>query len=86
MQNAVTRGELTATVVLEQVLAGAAAKVAGIFDAIPGAVRRRFPGIPAEAGELIAAEIAKARNTVAAMSLADPVKCASNEEEGGGAE
>lgn len=71
MQNAVTRKELTPTVALEQVLAGAAAKVAGVLDAIPGMVRRRVPQLAAADIDLIAAEVAKARNTVAAMSLAD---------------
>ena len=71
MQNAVTRGELAPVVLIEEVLTKAAAKVAGVFDAIPGVVRRRFPALPSEAIELIGGEIAKARNVVAAMSLAD---------------
>lgn len=71
MQNAVARRELTPTVVLEQVLAGAAAKIAGILEAIPGMIRRRVPQLTAVDIDLIAAEVAKARNTVAAMSLAD---------------
>lgn len=71
MQNAVSRGELAPTALLEEVLAAAAAKVAGVFDAIPGMVRRRIPGLPIEAVDLIAAEIVKARNTVAGMSLSD---------------
>lgn len=71
MQNAVTRRELTPTVVLEQVLAGTAAKVAGVLDAIPGMVRRRVPQLVADDIDLIAGEIAKARNTVASMSLDD---------------
>ncbi|MDZ4254846.1 MAG: terminase small subunit [Sulfuritalea sp.] len=71
MQNAVTRGELAPVALLEQVLAAAAGKVAGIFDAIPGLVRRRVPHLTREDLDLIAAEIAKARNTVAAMSLTD---------------
>lgn len=71
MQNAVTRGELAPVVLLEQVLAATAGKVAGIFDAIPGMVRRRVPRLTREELDLIAAEIAKARNAVAAMSLED---------------
>lgn len=71
MANAVTRGELTPTVVLEQVLAGAAAKIAGILDAIPGMVRRRVPQLTSGDIDMISAEVAKARNTVASMSLAD---------------
>lgn len=71
MQNAVTRGELAPVVLIEEVLTKAAAKVAGVFDAIPGVVRRRFPALPSDAIELMGGEIAKARNVVAAMSLAD---------------
>lgn len=79
MQNAVTRGELTPTVVLEQVLAGAATKIAGILDAIPGLVHRRVPLLAAGEINMISAEVAKARNTVAAMSLIDLVEEASEE-------
>lgn len=71
MQNAVTRGELAPVALLEQVLAAAASKIAGIFDAIPGMVRRRVPLLTAEDIDLIAGEVAKARNVVASMSLAD---------------
>ncbi len=78
MQNAVTRGELAPVILIEQVLAAAASKVAGVFDAIPGMVRRRAPRLSHEELDLIAAEIAKARNFVAAMSLADLTEiCAS---------
>ena len=71
MQNAETRGELTRTVVLEQILTGAAAKIAGILDAIPGMVRRRVPGLSSGDIDMIGSEVAKARNTIAAMSLND---------------
>jgi terminase small subunit / prophage DNA-packing protein len=71
MANSITRGELTPTVVLEQVLAGAAAKIAGILDAIPGMVRRRVPQLTSGDIDMISVEVAKARNTVASMSLAD---------------
>jgi phage terminase Nu1 subunit (DNA packaging protein) len=71
MQNAVTRGELAPVALLEEVLCKAASKTAGIFDAIPGMVRRRVPRLNADDIDLIAGEIAKARNIVAAMSLAD---------------
>lgn len=79
MQNAVTRGELTPTVVLEQVLAAAAAKIAGILDAIPGLVRRRVPQLASGDIDMITAEVAKARNTVAAMSLTELVEEAAEE-------
>lgn len=71
MQNAVTRGDLAPVVLIEEVLTRAAARVAGIFDAIPGMVRRRVPKLSTDELELISGEIAKARNVVAAMSLED---------------
>jgi phage terminase Nu1 subunit (DNA packaging protein) len=71
MQNAVTRGELAPVVLIEEVLTKAASKTAGILDAIPGMIRRRVPVLTADDIGLIAGEVAKARNMVAAMSLAD---------------
>lgn len=71
MQNAVTRGELAPVALLEEVLSATASKVAGVLDAIPGMVRRRVPLLTADDIDLIAGEVAKARNAVAAMSLAD---------------
>lgn len=70
MQNSVTRGELAPVVLIEEVLTKAASKTAGILDAIPGMVRRRVPTLTADDIDLIAGEVAKARNMVAAMSLA----------------
>jgi len=72
LQNAVTRGELAPVIVLEQVLAAAAARVAGIFDGIPGALRRRSSLSLADL-EFVTGEITKARNIVAGMTLADLV-------------
>ena len=71
MQNAVTRGELAPVILIEEVLTKAASKVAGILDAIPGMIRRRVPLLTADDIDLVAGEVAKARNTVAKMSLAD---------------
>lgn len=71
MQNSVTRGELAPVVLIEEVLTKAASKTAGILDAIPGMIRRRVPVLTADDIDLIAGEVAKARNLVAAMSLAD---------------
>jgi phage terminase Nu1 subunit (DNA packaging protein) len=71
MQNAVTRGELAPVVLIEEVLTKAASKIAGILEAIPGMIRRRVPLLTADDIGLIAGEVAKARNRVAAMSLAD---------------
>lgn len=71
MQNAVTRRELLPAVLLEEVLAKAGSKVAGILDAIPGMVKRRVPMLPSSALDLIAGEVARARNIAAAMTLDD---------------
>jgi phage terminase Nu1 subunit (DNA packaging protein) len=71
MQNAQTRRELAPVVLIEEVLTKAASKTAGILDAIPGMIRRRVPILTADDIGLIAGEVAKARNMVAAMSLAD---------------
>jgi phage terminase Nu1 subunit (DNA packaging protein) len=71
MQNAITRRELAPVHVVEEILAKAGARVAGILDAIPGAVRRRMPQLGADEIALIRGEIAKARNVAAAISLAD---------------
>ena len=71
MQNDVTRGDLAPVVLIEEVLTKAAGKVAGTLDAIPGMIRRRVAGLTADDIDLITGEIAKARNIVAKMSLAD---------------
>lgn len=71
MQNGVTRGELAPVALIEEVLSKAGARIGGIFDAIPGAVRRRVPSLSSEEIGNIEKEIAKARNIVAAISLAD---------------
>lgn len=71
MQNAVTRNELAPVVLIEEVLSKAGARIGGIFDAIPGAVRRRVPSLSSEEIGNIEKEIARARNIVAAISLAD---------------
>ena len=71
MANAVTRNELAPVVLIEEVLSKAGARIGGIFDAIPGAVRRRVPALTSEEIGNIEKEIARARNIVAAISLAD---------------
>jgi phage terminase Nu1 subunit (DNA packaging protein) len=71
MQNAVTRGELAPVSLIEEVLSKAGSRVAGILEAIPGAVRRRVPNLSAEEIKNITGEIARVRNIVAAVSLAD---------------
>lgn len=71
MQNAVSRKELAPVVAIEQVLAQAGSKVAAVLDTIPGMIRRRVPGLSAADIELVAAEVAKARNIAAAIRMAD---------------
>lgn len=71
MQNAERRKELAPAFLIEEVLAKAGAKVSGILDAIPGAIKRRESGLSAASVKAIQTEIAKARNVVAGMSLAD---------------
>lgn len=73
MQNAQTRRELAPAYLIEEVLAKAGAKVAGILEAIPGQVKRRIPSLPASEIEAIQLEIAKARNVAASLSLDDLV-------------
>lgn len=69
MQNAVTRRELAPVILIEEVLAKAGSKVAGILDSIPGMVKRRVPTLTADDLDLIAGEVAKARNIAAAIRL-----------------
>lgn len=71
MQNAVTRKEYAPVIMIEEVLGKTASRIAGIFDAVPGVLRRRFPELTTEQLSAVTAEITRARNTVAAMSLAD---------------
>ncbi len=70
-QNAITRNQLAPVELLEEVLAKAAGRINGIFDAIPGMVKRRVPSLTSDDVDMIAAEIAKGRNIVASMSLND---------------
>ena len=70
MQNAVTRRELLPAVLIAEVLAKAGSKVAGILDAIPGMVKRRV-ALSSETLDMIASEVARARNIAAAVTLDD---------------
>lgn len=71
MQNAVTRRELAPVILIEEVLAKAGSKVAGILDAIPGMVKRRVSSLPADVLDMISGEVARARNIAAALRLDD---------------
>jgi terminase small subunit / prophage DNA-packing protein len=70
MQNAVVRRELAPVILIEEVLAKAGSKVAGILDAIPGMLKRRCAALTSTDIDLVSAEIARARNIAAAISLA----------------
>lgn len=71
MQNAVTRKELAPVDMIEEVLAKAGSRAARILDTIPGLIRRRAPDLNADILDAVQAEVAKARNIAAAISLAD---------------
>ena len=71
MQNAVTRKELAPVILIEEVLAKAGSKVAGILDAIPGMIKRRVATLTSNDLDLIAIEVARARNIAASVSLND---------------
>lgn len=80
MQNAVTRNELAPVYLIEQVLSAAASRIAGILEAIPGMIRRRVPALSADDINLIASEIAKARNTIAGISIHEIEEAVADEE------
>lgn len=71
MQNAVTRKELAPTYLLEDLLAKAGAKVGAILETIPGMIKRRNAAMNAADVAAIKAEVDKARNAIAHLSLAD---------------
>jgi len=71
MQNAVTRKELSPTPLLEEVLSRAAARACPLLDTIPGELRRRVAGLDADALDVVAGIVAKARNTIRSISLDD---------------
>lgn len=71
MQNAITRKVLAPVTVIEEVLAKAGSKVAGVLEGVPGAIRRRDPGASDATLLIVEEEIAKARNIAAAVRLDD---------------
>jgi phage terminase Nu1 subunit (DNA packaging protein) len=71
MQNAVSRKELAPITLIEEVLSKAGARVAGILDGLPGAIKRRAPSLTHADIQMVAGEIARARNIAAAISLRD---------------
>lgn len=79
MQNAVTRKELAPTYLLEDILARAGGKAGAILDTIPGLIKRRNAGMNAADVAAIKAEVDKARNAFAHLSLADIEKTEDDE-------
>lgn len=71
MENQVMRGELAPVATLEAVLVRAGGKIAAQLDAIPGAIKRRVPGLTDADVGFVRREIAKARNAVANLTLED---------------
>jgi phage terminase Nu1 subunit (DNA packaging protein) len=71
MRNAVKRREYLPAVIIAQVLAKAGRQIAGTLDGLVPAVRRRWPELTAEQLRLLEAEIARARNLAAAVSVDD---------------
>lgn len=71
MRNAVKRREYLPAVLIAQVLARMGRQVAGIFDGIVPAMRRRWPELTADQLKLLETEIARARNLAAAVSVDD---------------
>lgn len=71
MQNAVTRKVLAPVTLVEEVLAKAGSRVAGILDGIPGVIRRREPSTSDATLLIVEEEVARARNIAAAVRLED---------------
>jgi phage terminase Nu1 subunit (DNA packaging protein) len=71
MQNAVTRGELAPTILLEEVLAKSGARANKLFESIPGLLRRRCPFLAAAAIAEVAIVVNKVRGIAASMRLSD---------------
>ncbi|MBK9655067.1 MAG: terminase small subunit [Rhodanobacteraceae bacterium] len=71
MQNAITRRELAPVSLMGNVLARAGTRAGRMLDTIPGEIRRRQPEINADALAAVAGIIAKVRNAVANLTLAD---------------
>lgn len=69
MRNAIKRKEFAPVSALSEVLAKVGRQVAGTLDGIGPAIRLRWPDVTAEQLRLVDAEIAKARNLAAGISL-----------------
>lgn len=71
MQNEITRRELAPVVLIEEVLAKVGNRVACILDTIPGMIKHQVAGLSSSDIELIAGEVARARNIAASISITD---------------
>lgn len=71
MQNAVMRGELAPSRLIEEVIARAGSRMGRLLDTIPGLLRRRLPQLTADDVAAVALVVTKARNVAASMSLED---------------
>lgn len=69
LQNAVTRKQYAPVEILAIALSGAAAQIGVIFDGLLGKIRIAVPDLPARAIEIIAAEHARARNSLADLRI-----------------
>jgi phage terminase Nu1 subunit (DNA packaging protein) len=74
LKNAVTRKEFAPIGVLSEVLAAASASVAAKLDTLPGLLKKVAPGLPDQALDAVAAEVARARNEWAADTAMLEVK------------
>ncbi len=82
MRNAIKRKEYAPVGAIAEVLAKVGRQAAGILEALTPAIRLRWPDVSSEQLRLVDAEVARARNRIAAISLDDLVD--KEEQEGGG--
>lgn len=71
MKNAERRRELAPTRMLEQILSGAATRIARILDTIPGEIKRRVPAATADDIGAVQTIVAKARNVASSIDRKD---------------
>jgi phage terminase Nu1 subunit (DNA packaging protein) len=69
MKNAVLRNEYAPYELLTLAAANAGSQIAQILDALPGVLKRRCPHLQPHDLELIQAEVVKARNAAAGISI-----------------
>lgn len=82
MRNAIKRREYAPVAVISQVLAKVGRQCAGILDGLVPGIRLRWPEVSSDQLKLVEAEVARARNLMAAMSMADLVDPDDAEAEG----